>query len=94
MGLRPEHAGLMPLADKRDEARRALSAELETTISIAQHAAARGDVGTSAVLYEEISRRFREGGFVGEADAWASRANDARSADRIGKRRRRKGTGK
>ncbi len=91
LGNRPAVDALLPLMDKRDTERARLRAELETVIAMAEHAVQAGNLAAAAILFDELSDRFRVACFIGEADAWHRRAADAHTVERLKKRNAKKG---
>jgi hypothetical protein len=88
LGVRPEFAGLLALADKVDEEKRAIAKRLEQLVELARAARLRGDLGAAAHLYDKIARAWRAAHFGGEADSWENAARRMRAERR---RLRRKG---
>jgi hypothetical protein len=94
LGVRPETADLfLTLADKIDAEKAAIAKDLEGEIRRATETARRGDYLKAAPLYEAIAVQWRAKHFTCEADSWARRAADCRSAHRLKQRNARKGKG-
>lgn len=92
IGVRPEHAALLALADKLDAERAVVRKAAEPLQTAAVSAIQADDLARAAELYEQIAALFREATFRGEAETYELRARDCRDALRrrkwIDKKRR------
>jgi hypothetical protein len=88
LGVRSEFSGLVPLAEKIDAEKAALRKELESVIAVAVSCAHRGEHQKAAGIFDEIAHIFRVRCFLSDAEVWERRAADARSAERLAKRRK------
>jgi hypothetical protein len=94
LGVRPEFAGLVPLAEKMDAEKAVIAKDLEPVIARAKLALARRDYVAAADAYDEIARTWRTFHFTGDAETYEERAKDFRAVLRLEKRKAKKGRGR
>jgi len=90
-----------PLADaievagaQYDVARAAIGKMVDPFIASALRALGEGDHTKAAIIFEKVADEYRACNLRGDADQWAHRAADCRSAARHAKRRAKKGKGR
>lgn len=80
LGVRPVHAGLLALADKMDEEKRALEKAIEPILAGARNLLQLGEHAHAAALYDFIAATFAKAHWPNEAKQYAERAAACRKA--------------